>query len=146
MELKLNVSKVLLLDMPFKAEMLNDNQAVIGEIKGESVMFAKVNVDEITDQAKKKAMKYFEINDPYYALIKAEDAGEAVNKYIEVVAGEPEESQDFEEELQEVTRDYALIKFSRAPGEDGKMVDMTEIMMDFNNGKSEVLIIDGSLT
>ena len=54
MELTLNISKVLLLDLPFKAEMLNNNQAVIGEIKGESVMFTKVNVDEITDQAKKK--------------------------------------------------------------------------------------------
>jgi hypothetical protein len=56
MELKLNVSKVLILDMPLNSNMLNDNQAVIGEIEGESVLITKVNVDEITEQARKQTV------------------------------------------------------------------------------------------
>ena len=54
MELKLNVSKVLILDMPFKGEMLDNNQAVIGEMEGESVLLKKVDLNDITDQVKNK--------------------------------------------------------------------------------------------
>lgn len=145
MELTLNISKVLLLDTPFKGEMLDNNQAVIAEIEGEPVMLTKVNVTEITDQFKMKPLKYFEINDPYYSLVKAEDAKEAAELYVESVAGDEVERPAIENYFQEVDRDYALIKFSRSPGEDGKAVGMDETLMNFNNGKSEVLIIDGSL-
>lgn len=90
-------------------------------------------------------MKFYECTNPYYALIKAEDTGEAVQLYIESVAGDTEESADIEEELKEVSRDYALVKFSRSPGEDGKTVCIKETLEDFNSEKNSVLLIDGSL-
>lgn len=144
MELKLNISKVLILDTPLKGEMLENNQAVIGEVLGESVLLKKVDLNDITEQVK-KAKKYFEAHDPYYALIKAEDLGEAVQLYIANVAGDSEESQDVEEELKEVSRDYALVKLSRSPGEDRKPVSIKETLEDFNSEDSSILIIDGSL-
>lgn len=57
MELKLNVSKVLMLDTKFKGEMLANNQAIIGETEGETVMMVKVNIKDITDQVKKQTDK-----------------------------------------------------------------------------------------
>lgn len=53
MDLKLNVSKVLILDTPFRMDMLDNNQAVLGEMEGESVLLSKVDFNDITDQVKK---------------------------------------------------------------------------------------------
>lgn len=93
-----------------------------------------------------REMKYFESHDPYYALIKAEDHGEAVQLYISNVAGDSEESQEVAEELKEVSRDYALVKFSRGPGENGKVVSIKDTIEDFISESNSVLLIDGSLT
>lgn len=54
-ELKLNVSKVLLLDTPFKPELLENNQAVIAEIEGKSVLIFNVNTDDILQQIKEQS-------------------------------------------------------------------------------------------
>jgi hypothetical protein len=51
-ELKLNVSRVLLLDTPFKPSMLEDRQAVIGTIEGKYVLMVHVDVDEIEEQVR----------------------------------------------------------------------------------------------
>lgn len=49
-ELKLNVSKVLILDTPFTPDMLENKQAVVGEIEGKSVLMINVDLKEITKQ------------------------------------------------------------------------------------------------
>jgi hypothetical protein len=51
-ELKLNVSRVLLLDTPFKPSMLEDRQVVIGTIEGKYVLMVHVDVDEIEEQVR----------------------------------------------------------------------------------------------
>lgn len=55
MDIKLNISKILLLDTPFKPEMLENNQAVLGEMEGETVLITKVNYHEVLDQVKKES-------------------------------------------------------------------------------------------
>lgn len=55
MELKLNVSRVLLLDTPFKPSMLEDRQAVIGTIEGKSVLMVHVDIDEIEEQVRSQS-------------------------------------------------------------------------------------------
>ena len=90
-------------------------------------------------------MKFYELNDPYYALIAAEDEGEAVQLYIANVAGDSEESQDIAEELKEVNRDYVLTKLRRTPGENGENITEEEVDQEINSKKSRVILIDGSL-
>lgn len=90
-------------------------------------------------------MKYFEIKDPYYALIKAENLVEATKQYIEVVAGDDEERPLIEKTFKEVSRDYALVKLSRGLGENGKVVSTEEVIQDIQSDSSSVLLIDGSL-
>jgi hypothetical protein len=56
-EIKLNVNKVLILDTPFRSDMLENNHAVIGEIEGKSVLMVNVNLDEIREQVKSHSTK-----------------------------------------------------------------------------------------
>ncbi|MGG3890198.1 hypothetical protein [Metabacillus fastidiosus] len=86
-------------------------------------------------------MRYFEIHEPYYALLKANNETEAIQKYIENVAGEKGETFN----ISEVDRDYALIKFSQAPDENKKLLPINTVINEFNAQENEVMIIDGSL-
>ncbi len=88
-------------------------------------------------------MFFYEIHDPYYALIKANDDEEAVKKYIEVVAGEESEFESLAEECEPVSKAYAYERFISAPCEDGKQ--LIENLKYFNSDEVEILLIDGSL-
>lgn len=88
-------------------------------------------------------MNFYEIHDPYYALIKANNDEEAVEKYIEVVAGEESEFESLIEECEPVSKDYAFERFTSAPCEDGKQ--LIENLKYFNSDEVEILLIDGSL-
>lgn len=83
-------------------------------------------------------MKYFEIHDPYYALIKAHDQDEAIKVYTEYVA---EVDGTLHEEIREVDRDYALVSYSRGATEDNEEVLIPEILEIFQSEKSAVLLI-----
>lgn len=87
-------------------------------------------------------MKYFEIHDPYYALIKAKNQVEAIKIYTECVA---DDDGTLREEIREVDRDYALVSFSRGRTENGKDVAISEILKDFQSEGSAVLLIDPAL-
>lgn len=87
-------------------------------------------------------MKYFEVCSPYYALMKTENVEKAKEKYIEHVS---DDDGTLDDEIKEVGRDYALAKFSRAPGENRKLIPINEVIEDFHCAEYEVLIIDGSL-
>ncbi|WP_369547018.1 hypothetical protein [Bacillus velezensis] len=90
-------------------------------------------------------MKFYEINDPYYALLKAKDEADAERIYIENVADTDDYDNFQDEEIREVERDYALVKLSQSRGVDGELASYTYISKNFNNPESEVLIWDGSL-
>jgi hypothetical protein len=87
-------------------------------------------------------MKFYEVHYPYYALLKANDKEEAMQLYTECVA---DDDGSLHEEIKEVERDYALIKFSRGKTEDRKEVPVLEILNDFQSNESMVLLIDGAL-
>ncbi|MGY4689320.1 hypothetical protein [Salibacterium sp. K-3] len=89
-------------------------------------------------------MKYFEISQPYYALLKAENESQAIMKYIEQVADDSE-NEPLCEEIQEVPTDYAVAKFSRATGEDRELPPLREVLDELRDGEDSVLLIDGSL-
>ncbi len=87
-------------------------------------------------------MKYFEIHDPYYALIKAENQDEAIKIYTEYVA---DDDGTLNEEIREVDRDYALVIFARSESEDGDFAPVPETLDNFRREKSEVLLIDSGV-
>jgi hypothetical protein len=87
-------------------------------------------------------MKFFETHDPYYALIKAENQAEAIKIYTEYVA---DDDGTLNEEIREVDRDYALVRFARSKSEDGDFESVPHALEKFRREKSEVLLIDSGL-
>lgn len=89
-----------------------------------------------------KDMQYYEINSHYYALIGAESEEEALNIYVEVVADDDDGT--LKDDMQEVERDYALVRFARSRGEDNKLLPYTELLEEFED--KGVLLMDSSLS
>ncbi|MEC2238019.1 hypothetical protein [Bacillus velezensis] len=89
-------------------------------------------------------MKFYEIHDPYYALLKAEDKAEAEKIYIQEVANTDDYDNFQDEEINEVSRDYALSEYKRVMKKEGE-TDHDLIMETFNVPASEMLVWDGSL-
>lgn len=87
-------------------------------------------------------MKFFEVHYPYYALLKANDKEEAMQLYTECVA---DDDGTLHEEIEEVERDYALVKFSRGRSEDKKEIPIIEVLSNFQSNEPMVLLIDGAL-
>lgn len=88
-------------------------------------------------------MRYFEFIDPYYALIKAPGLHGAVTEYIRVVSGEDSDFYDILAEAKEITEESAFKTFVEVEGSDTLTEDA--LLVDFKNGVTEVLLIDGSL-
>lgn len=84
-------------------------------------------------------MKFFESTSPYYSLIKAATFDKAKQIYIREIADEDDLI------LNEVTRDYALLRFGKAPGEDGEEISIKETLDSFNSHEEKCLVIDGNL-
>lgn len=91
-----------------------------------------------------RTMKFYEIHDPYYALLKAEDKAEAEKIYIQEVACTDDYDNFQDEEINEVSRDYALSEYKRVMKKYGE-TDHDLIMETFNVPAGEMLIWDGSL-
>ncbi|OMC86907.1 hypothetical protein BK128_09585 [Viridibacillus sp. FSL H7-0596] len=88
--------------------------------------------------------KYFEVQDPYYALIKAENDVVAKDVYVKTVS-DFEEGVNPYEQIKEVPADYAIVRTSRALGENGEESSLEETLKLLRNDEATVLIIDGSL-
>jgi len=88
-------------------------------------------------------MRYFEISSPYYALIKAENEEQAIEKYVELVADDHDDT--LKEDIKEVERDYALIIHARADSEDGEIITHAQALEDFNKPEAEILAVTSEL-
>ncbi len=88
-------------------------------------------------------MNYYEVEEPYYALIKAENKTVAMKEYVDVIT-EDDDGQ-LSDNMKEVKSDYAIAKYSRAYSEDGNQVPFHEILQDLRSDRSFVLIFDANL-
>lgn len=130
-----------------KDEIVQDRDELEHFVKrfGCAISFVKeIEADfKINQSSKQSKMKFFEVHDPYYALIKAENKEKAVNEYIHNVAAD--EDGKLIDEIEEVDRDYAIAQYSRGKSEDGKEIPLKEILEDVQNDRDIVLLFDGSL-
>ena len=105
--------------------------------------YLETAIQKLEEQVKsKEEMKFYEVNEPYYALIKAKNEENAMTIYTDVVA---DDAGGLIEEITEVTETYAAIRYSRVNGYDNKMIPVEEVLEDLKNEIQMVLIIDGSL-
>lgn len=87
-------------------------------------------------------MKFFEIQTPYYALLKADTKDNALGVYVKFVA---DNDGSLGETIKEVDRDYALVKFAYGGGKGGEKMTVKEMLKVFNENLNEVLCIDSAL-
>lgn len=88
---------------------------------------------------------YFEIHEPYYALVKATSYPTAADIYIEEVAGDEMDKKEIIRSMKIVNRDYALISYAKGLSEDNVAIPIKEVVELFNDDKAKLLLIDGSL-
>lgn len=91
--------------------------------------------------------KFYEINDPYFALIKAKDESDAVKRYIEVVAGDENDNENLLEDIKEIDMITALGKYVESFYSPVVQIDETfeEYAEFLLKEESNVLLVDGSL-
>lgn len=91
-------------------------------------------------------MKFFEVCNQFfnYALVSAENVDEAVQLYIAEVFEVIEENSEFEGKIIEISRDHALIMYSRIPGEDGKLFSIEDTIQNINSDPRKVILMDRS--
>lgn len=92
-----------------------------------------------------RTMKFYEIHDPYYALIKAKDEADAERIYNEYISDTDDYENFQDDEIREVERDYALVMFSQIQDYDGTCAGYDFISKVFNDPDFKVLKMDGSL-
>lgn len=91
-------------------------------------------------------MRFYEIHEPYYALIKAKDEIDATQKYIEIVAGSDKEFEEIREEMNIVEKDYVTRILAHSTDDNtGEKLTNEELKRAINEEITDVLLIDGIL-
>lgn len=103
---------------------------------------AAIQLLEEQVKSEDEEMKFYEVHDPYYALIKAKTKENAMTIYTDVVADD--EEGELAENIKEVTGLYAAAKFSRIM-EDKEFIPFEEVLEDLTNDGEMMLAVDGSL-
>ncbi|UOO16199.1 hypothetical protein [Bacillus velezensis] len=87
-------------------------------------------------------MKFFEVSDPYYALIKANTKEDAMKTYIEGVA---DDEGNLNKEIQEVSLDYAVKAYINRTGFEQGSFFKGEISNNLKDREVGVVVLDGHL-
>ena len=85
-------------------------------------------------------MKYFETKGPYYSLIVANNAKEALNLYREMYG-----DNDDPESFNELSREEALHHIASAKTEDRDNLTYEEVKEDLDANVPTMLLVDGDL-
>ncbi|MCY9153699.1 hypothetical protein [Bacillus haynesii] len=87
-------------------------------------------------------MKYYEIHEPYYALLAAEDEKKAAEVYVEAVA---DDDGTLKNGIKEVSRQYAYGRVWESDLKNRPEISVSKFVRDFDKRKNDCLLIDGAL-
>ncbi|WP_080481701.1 hypothetical protein [Bacillus subtilis] len=87
-------------------------------------------------------MKFFEVCDPYYALIKGNTKENAMKIYIEGVA---DDEGNLSKEMQEVSLDHAVKAYIHRTGFEQGYFFKDEISNNLKDREEGVIVMDGHL-
>ncbi|MCX2809575.1 hypothetical protein OQ477_06160 [Bacillus sp. ChL18] len=88
-------------------------------------------------------MKFFEVSDPYYALIKANTKEDAMKLYTEEVADDDEEN--LSKEMYEVSLDHAVKAYIHRTGFEQGFFFKDEITNNLKGREEGIVVMDGHL-
>ena len=94
-------------------------------------------------------MRFFEINNPYFAIVAAENEEKCIGFYEEVVC-EVEDKEDFMASMKELEKPEAITKVANTVSEEtGEPVGLHEagnqVFSCINDNESTLLALDGAL-
>ncbi|MBO1135291.1 hypothetical protein [Enterococcus faecalis] len=123
-----------------------DNTFVIVDELGNSHEFSgKGRLFRVRNQ-EEKHMKFYEIKEPYFALIAAKDEKQCLELYKDIVC-EVEDEKEFFEEMKTIDKYEAFKMLAKSHIEAGGELGAEEAFNQLENleANGEVLLIDGSL-
>ncbi|UWD95707.1 hypothetical protein NX081_11415 [Bacillus velezensis] len=88
-------------------------------------------------------MKFFEVSDPYYSLIKANTKEDAIKTYIEGVA---DDEGNLNKEIQEVSLEHAVKAYIHRTGFEQGFFFKDEITNNLKGREEGIVVIDGHLS
>ncbi|EOK11247.1 hypothetical protein [Enterococcus faecalis] len=109
------------------------------EFSGKGRLF-RVKIEE------EKHMKFYEMKEPYYALIAAKDEKQCLKLYKDIVC-EVEDEKEFFDDMKTIDKYEAFKMLAKSHIEDGGELGVEEAFNQLENLEEdgEVLLIDGSL-
>lgn len=88
-------------------------------------------------------MKFYEVHNPFYALIMAKSKKDAIAQYTKTIAAD--EDNTLKKEMKEVNRDYAVAVYSRGLSEDDKNIPIEYLVEDIQSNRQMTLLLDRTL-
>ncbi|MDN3100677.1 hypothetical protein P0E61_10005 [Enterococcus faecalis] len=124
----------------FGATILKEDQPIVGKIGDWETESLDYSVME------EKHMKFYEIKEPYFALIAAEDEKQCLKLYKDIVC-EVEDEKEFFEEMKTIDKYEALKMVADSRVGEQEMTGIERAFEDLEDLEEdgEVLLIDGSL-
>ena len=124
----------------FGATILKEDQPIVGKIGDWETESLDYSVME------EKHMKFYEIKEPYFALIAAKDEKQCLNIYTENVS-DVEEEEIFYTEMKIIDKYEAFKMLAKSHTEEGDKTGAEEAFNQLENIEKdgEVLLIDGGL-
>lgn len=88
-------------------------------------------------------MRYFEVTQPYYALLKAKNPDNAKQIYTKIVEGVQPLAIDEQIEMKEVPVEYASAVYSRSRTIEAKELPLDAVVQALTNRTEMILTVDG---
>lgn len=95
-------------------------------------------------------MKFYEINNPYYALIRAQNGGEATQAYLDVVCGEQNDFYEINQKLAHLDKAEVEIRLNKVINKQVEELMDEDLIQEqirrwTENEYAEVILVDVSL-
>lgn len=89
-------------------------------------------------------MRFFEVTQPYYALLKAKNPESARQIYTKIVEGVQPLTLDEMLEMKEVPVEYASVVYSRSRTKEAREIPLDAVIQALTNRIEMILTVDGS--
>ncbi|MEQ6355943.1 hypothetical protein ABNX05_15035 [Lysinibacillus sp. M3] len=88
-------------------------------------------------------MRFFEVTQPYYALLKAKNPESARQIYTKIVEGVQQLTLDEMLEMKEVPVEYASVVYSRSRTKEAREIPLDAVVQALTNRTEMILTVDG---
>jgi len=88
-------------------------------------------------------MRFFEVTQPYYALLKAKNPESARKIYTKIVEGVQPLTLDEMLEMKEVPVEYASVVYSRSRTKEAREIPLDAVVQALTNRTEMILTVDG---